>query len=95
MRGWHELIREDRNTKARKAARQQKWSRAEKRRGAKSPHELDEEESRLIFEARRLARELGLDVAGIGDRWSRSEAVELQHDGQLSAFRIIDGEAVQ
>lgn len=95
MSGWHELSREDAETKKRKAARQRKWRRAEKKRVTMSSLERDEEESRLIFQARRLARALGLDVAGIGDRWSRSEPLDLQHDGQLSAFRFTDGEAVQ
>lgn len=85
---------EEREAGHRIAERNRKARRAEKIRAAFSPQALEEEESRLIFEARRLARKLGLSETGIGDGWWRNpSAVELRHDGQLSAFRISEAGA--
>ncbi|MHA6262491.1 hypothetical protein ACXYMO_04755 [Arenibacterium sp. CAU 1754] len=81
-----ELVREDAETKARRVGRQRKWQRAEKVCRDMSDHDHDEEESRLIFEARKLARKLGLSLAGIGDRWSRSEPLDLAADGIFSEY---------
>jgi len=84
---------EEREANRRIAERDRKARGAEKLRAALSHQDIEEEESRLIFEARRLARKLGLSETGIGDGWWRTpDGVELNHDGQLSAFRISESE---
>ena len=90
-----ELASEDTHTKERRAAWRRKWTLGAKMRRGMTPDEIEAEEQRLIEEAGIMAAARGLDDSYIGRGWWRSKAIDLQHDGQLSAFRVTGVEAAQ